>query len=239
VTAPTRADERSAETRAMRHLRALALGIASLTTLASAPMFAGDGTLAIGVTGGTLGIGPELSLRPIEHLGVRANLHWLSFSHHEDVDDISYDGDLGLLSIGAVLDWYPFDGGFRVSAGARWSGNELDLSATPASDVTIGGTTYTPAEIGRLTGTVEANPIAPVLTLGYGGDLSRGLAFGIEAGVMFQGAAKIENLRARGGLLESDPGLLLDLEDEEKRIEDEIDSYRFWPVVQVMLQYRF
>jgi hypothetical protein len=175
----------------------------------------------------------------MEHLGLRANLHWLSFSHDEDVDGVDYQGDLGLLAVGAMADWYPFDGGFRISAGARWNGNEIDLSARPSDDVTIGDSTYTPAEIGRLTGTVEANPIAPVLTIGYGGDLGRGFTLGAEVGVMYQGAPEIDDLRARDGLLEDDPGLSGDLEEEEERIEDELDSYRFWPVFQVMALYRF
>ncbi len=223
----------------MKTLRCVALGFACLATFSAAPALAGDGTLAVGVTAGTLGVGPELSLRPAEKLGVRASVDWLSFSHDTDVDDINYNGDLGMLSVGAMLDWYPFDGGFRVSAGGRWNGNDIALSATPSNNVTIGGTTYTPAEIGRLTGTVEANPFAPVLTLGYGGDLSRGFTFGVEAGVMYQGAPEIKNLQARGGLLENDPGLLGDLEDEEQRIENEVDAYQVWPVLQVMLMYRF
>ncbi len=223
----------------MKNYRALALGLACCSLLSAASALAGDGTLAAGITAGTLGVGPELSLRPTEHLGVRANLGWLSFSRDHDVNDINYNGDLGLLSIGAMADWYPFDGGLRVSGGARWNGNDIDLSATPSNNVTIGGTTYTPADIGRLTGTAEANAIAPVLTVGYAGDLSRGFTLGVELGVMYQGAPEIKNLRARGGLLENDPGLLGDLQDEETRIENEVDAYRFWPVVQVMLLYRF
>jgi len=238
---PHKPQRSAAETVRMTRIHPLphAAALALIATLTAAPALAGDGTLAAGVTAGTLGVGPELSLRPMEQLGLRANLNWLSFSRDEDVDDIDYHGDLGLLSIGAMADWYPFDGGFRISAGARWNGNEIDLSARPSDDVTIGSTTYTPAEIGRLTGTVEANPIAPLLTIGYGGDLGRGFTLGAEVGVMYQGTPEIKNLRARDGLLEGDPGLLADLEDEEERIEDEVDSYRFWPVLQVMVLYRF
>jgi hypothetical protein len=221
----------------MKPIRALAL--AALATLSAAPALAGSGTLAVGLTAGTLGVGPELSIRPAEKLGIRASVNWLSLARDEDVNDIDYNGDLGLLSVGATVDWYPFDGGFRVSAGGRWNGNDIELSATPSNDVTIGGTTYTPAEIGRLKGTVEANAFAPVLMLGWGGDLSPGFTFGVEAGVMYQGTPEIKNLRARGGLLEDDPGLLGDLEDEEQRIEDKVDAYKLWPIVQVMVLYRF
>ena len=219
-----------------RSLAALAAGLVWLSTAGAARA---DGTLTLGLTGGTLGIGPELSFRPIENFGVRGNVTWLGFELSEDVDDIEYDGDLGLLSVGAMADWYPFDGGLRISAGVRWNGNDLRLSARPANAVTVGGVTYTPAEIGRLAGTVDANAVAPLVTLGWGGRLRSGLSVGVEAGFAYQGALKISDLRARGGTLEGDPGLLADLEDEEARIEREVESYKYLPVLQVMLLYRF
>jgi hypothetical protein len=222
----------------MNHRAASLLLRVCLAALVSAPALA-DGTLALGLTGGTLGVGPELSLRPIENFGVRGNVTWLGFGLNENVDDIEYDGDVNLLSVGAMADWYPFDGGLRISAGVRWNGNDLDLSARPANAVTIGGVTYTPAEIGRLTGTADANDFAPLLTLGWGGSLKSGLTLGVEAGFAYQGALKIGDLRARGGLLEADPSLLADLEAEEERIEREVKSYRYLPVLQVMLLYRF
>jgi hypothetical protein len=165
--------------RAMRTLRALALG--ALVALPAGSALA-DGRLTLGLTGGTLGVGPELSLRPFEGIGMRANVTWLGFALNEDVDDIEYDGDVTLLSVGAMADWYPFDGGLRLSAGVRWNGNDLQLSARPSSDVTIGGVTYTPAEVGRLTGTVDANEVAPLVTLGWGA------------------AARRAHARRRGGL---------------------------------------
>lgn len=224
----------------MGTLRSLAVAAAcsASLSLAAEPARA-EGTLSLALTGGTLGVGPELSLRPIENFGLRGNVTWLGFKLNEDVDDISYDGGVDLLSVGAMADWYPFDGGLRVSAGVRWNGNDLRLAARPANAVTIGGVTYTPAEIGRLTGTVDANEVAPLLTLGWGGRLKSGLTVGVEAGFVYQGALKISNLRARGGLLEADPGLLADLEDEEERIEDEVKSYKYLPVLQLMFLYRF
>jgi hypothetical protein len=222
----------------MRKIRSLAVVTALLAMLAADTARA-EGTLAVGLTTGTLGVGPELSLRPLENFGVRGNVTWLGFSLNENVDDIEYDGDVNLLSLGAMADWYPFDGGLRISAGVRWNGNDLDLSARPANAVSIGGVTYAPAEIGRLTGTVDANAVAPLITLGWGGRLRSGLTLGVEAGFLYQGSLKISNLRARGGLLEADPGLLADLEAEEERIEREVESYKYLPVLQVLLLYRF
>ena len=238
MTPRTHRSRRHPDPLAMKRRHLSAFSLACLLGLVAGPARA-DGTFAVGLTGGTLGVGPELSIRPLEGLGIRGNVTWLGFQLNQDVDDIDYDGDVNLLSVGAMADWYPFDGGLRVSAGVRWNGNDLDVSARPGNDVTIGGVTYTPAEIGRLTGTIDANAVAPIVTLGWGGRLRDGLTVGVEAGFVYQGALKISDLRARGGLLEGDLGLLADLEDEEERIEREVKSYKYLPVAQLMLIYRF
>ena len=222
----------------MTPIRALAASAALLALLSASPAL-GDGRFALGLTAGSLGLGPEVSLRPFEKIGVRGSVTWLGFTLNDDIDGVEYDGETDLLSVGAMTDWYLFDGGLRISAGARWNGNAVDLSATPANDVTLGGSTYTPAEIGRLAGTVDANQFAPLLTIGWGGKLKSGLTIGVEAGFMYQGSPEISDLRAIGGQLEADPGLVADLEAEEERIENEVESYKYLPILQVVLLYRF
>ena len=221
----------------MNKLRFALFGCVVAVALASNAAFA-DGYLSAGVSAGTLGVGPELGFRFGESFGVRGNVGYLRFSHDQDVDDIKYDGKLSLLSVGAMADWYPLHGGLRISAGARWNGSEIGLSARPNGSVTIGGTTYTAAEIGRLRGTIEANAVAPVLTVGYAGDISAGFTVGVELGVMYQGSPKLTNLRT-DGLLANDPTFQVDLADEEERIENKVDNYQLWPVAQLLLIYRF
>src|ERR1044072_1671527 len=72
-----------------------------------------DARLKAGITAGTLGIGPEVSYRLSERLGVRGNVTFLSISRDIESDDITYDGKLKLQSGGVMLDVYPFGGGFR------------------------------------------------------------------------------------------------------------------------------
>jgi hypothetical protein len=222
----------------MKLLRTLSVAALAALVFHAPPALAG-GRIALGITGGTLGVGPELTVRPIKKLGVRANVTWLGFKLNQGVNDIDYDGDVKFLSVGAMADWYPFGGGLRVSAGVRWNGNDVDLSARPSANVTIGGTTYTPAQIGRLTGLVDANDAAPILTIGWGGRLRSGFSVGVEAGFLYQGSPKVHDLRARGGLLEGDLGLLTDLQDEAQRIERKMTSYKYLPVLQATLTYHF
>jgi hypothetical protein len=202
------------------------------------PAMAEEGGWSLGVTGGTLGVGPQLAYRVNSYVGVRANAAFLTYSRDEEVDEIEYDGDLKLNSYGATLDWFPAGGGFRVSVGGRINNTEIDLVGAPTTSVTVGDTTYTPQQIGTLSGTVTTDDFAPLLTLGYGGTLAKGFTVGAEIGVLWQGEPQIENLRATG-LLASSPQLQTDLDDEEREVEDELNDYDMWPVLQLEFLYRF
>jgi hypothetical protein len=215
--------------------------IAGLTIVASAvsmPASAEDGKLSIGLTGGTLGLGPEVSWRFNKHIGLRANGGFYDYNHTDDLDDIEYDAKLKLNSFGAMLDLYPFSGGFRLSVGGRINNNEIDLKGTPTSTVTIGDVQYTPAEAGTLSGTVVTDSFAPTFTLGYGGKLAKGFTFGIELGVMLQGSPQINDFAATGTLA-SNPAFIQQLAIEEQRAEDDAHDFKLWPIIQIGLLYRF
>lgn len=212
--------------------------VALAAGLVTQPAQAQNARWALGITGGTLGVGPQLAFRPNAHVGVRVNAGVLSVSRGEEVDDIDYDGDLDLDSFGAMLDWYPAGGSLRVSIGGRINDNEIGIVGRPATSVTVGNTTYTPQQIGTLSGTVTTDDFAPQLTIGYGGTLAKGFTLGAEIGVLWQGRPQIDDLRSTG-LLASTPLLQADIEREEREIEDEIDDYELWPILQIELVYRF
>jgi hypothetical protein len=212
--------------------------IVGLLAAASAPLCAEDGRLAVGATAGTLGLGPEVSYRFNERVGLRANGGFFDYSDTDDLDDIEYDADLKLNSFGAMLDWYPAGGGFRISAGGRINNNKIDLVGAPTTAVEIGDVTYTPAQVGTLTGTVTTRSFAPALTLGYGGKLAKGLTLGFELGVMLQGSPKIDNLQATGSLA-NNQAFLTQLAIEEQQAEDDADDFKLWPILQISLAWRF
>jgi hypothetical protein len=197
-----------------------------------------DARYSVGLTAGTLGIGPEVGYRINPMFGVRGSATFLGVSHDVDVNDITYNGKLKLSSFGLNADLYPFKGGFRVSAGFRIDNNKVKMKATPTAPVTIGDTTYQVNDIGTLSGSVKAKDFAPTLTLGYAGGLTKGIKFGIDAGAMFQGSPRIRDLKATG-LLASNPAFLADIAKEQGKIDDEIDKYKVYPLVQLSLSYAF
>jgi hypothetical protein len=214
---------------------------ATLCITVASPAFAQDsGGFSLGVTGGTLGIGPEVGYRVSSTIGVRANATFFDFSHDAESDGVEYEGDLDLQSYGAMVDVYPFGSGFRLSGGARISNNKVTLLATPAATdvIEIGDDEYTGAQIGNLTGRVDAKEFAPTLTLGWGGGLTPGLKLGLDAGVMFQGSPRVTELNASGPAGNS-AAVQASLAEERAEIEDDIDNFKFYPVLQLSVGYRF
>lgn len=197
-----------------------------------------DASYYVGITGGSLGIGPEIAYRVTPMVGVRGSATFLGVSHDVDVNDINYNGKLKLASYGMNLDLYPFQGGLRLSAGFRIDKNKVELNATPSNAVSIGNTVYSPSQIGTLSGNVKAKDFAPTLTVGYAGGLRQGIKFGIDAGAMFQGRPQISDLKATGTLA-SNAAFQADIANEQQKIDDKINKYKVYPVLQISLGYAF
>lgn len=216
--------------------------LAAPLALAAAPAAAEDAELSAGVSAGTLGVGPEVGVRFGKKLGMRANA-MLGDTGLADIEasgaDTDYDGNLRTRSVGAMLDFYPVGGGFRISTGFRLNGNKAVLKATPTTNTTIGARTVTPVQVGTLRASYRVRDWAPAVTVGYSGDVAPRLTLGVEAGALYHGAPRITSLRSQGGTLSNDPGFAADLENERMLIENDIDDYKFRPVVQASLAYRF
>lgn len=192
-------------------------------------------TLAVEVTAGTFGVGPEVTYRVNRNIGLRAGASFLKASRGIQSDGVQYQGDLKLGSWGAMVDLYPMSGHFRMSAGFRVNkGTRLNMTATPAGPTTIGNTTYTPAQIGNLSGTVRVSDIAPVLTIGWAGGLTKGVKLGFDAGAMLSGSPKMRDISASNSAITA-----ADINAQKDKINRELGKIAVYPVVQASLGYAF
>jgi len=198
-------------------------------------------SISLGVKVGTLGPGAEAAIALSDFLGIRFGANYLPLEYEGTFDDVDYDVDLTLRSVSALIDVHPFKGAFRISGGVVYNGNELESEATPTSPIEIGDVTYlTPAtQVGTLKGEVDFDDIAPYLGLGWDTSFGKEGAFGFIAdlGVMYQGSPEVE--LTANGTLAGNPAFQAELAKEEKNIQDDLDDFKFYPVISVGFSYRF
>lgn len=153
----------------------------------------------------------------------------------EDDSDYSAEVSAGLMSFSALGDYYPFQSStFRLTLGAYFNLNEVDAILTPVNSYDVGGDVYTPEELGTLDANIKFNPIAPYIGLGFGNPTSgeSGFGFSFDIGSMYQGGS-IVDLTAEG-LLEPSAE-----EDQVTLIQDNLNWFKWYPVVSLGLSYKF
>lgn len=197
-----------------------------------------DPHFTIGPNISTLGFGAEAGIRLNDYIGLRIGANYFAFGTDREYEDVEYDADFNLLSGGGVVDIYPFGRIFRVTAGARYNANKIDLEAKPNGSVEIGGQTFTAAQAGKLEGDVDFNNIAPYAGFGFEGILLNGyLSLAFDIGVLYQGKPDVDI--DGNGTLANDPTFRNALNDEREDIEDDLSFLGFYPVVGLSANLRF
>jgi len=219
--------------------------------------------LGVGLRASTLGLGAELSITMLDGLNLRIPVSGFNVSDDVTEDDIRYDADLELLTVGLLADYHVFGGGFHVTGGVASNGNKLKLLAseeTGNESFQVGTQTYVsdPNDPFELRAGLDFNSVAPYLGLGWGNAASGdgALYFKFEAGALFQGSPQA-SASASGSVCNdssqtcsvtsfdvesNDPRaqqFRLELERERQTIEDQIDEYDIYPVVGLSVGYRF
>jgi hypothetical protein len=211
--------------------------LAAATLLVSGQSAQAEG-VAIGLKAGTLGAGVELTTNVIPMM-LNARIQANGFNYNTTVTNTSvhYDAKLKLLSVGALADFYPMAGKFRLTAGVYYNGNKLTLTGVPnAASYVINGTTYTAAQAGTVTGTMDFNKLAPYAGIGWGDAVSSGspIGFNIDLGVLYQGKPKT-TVTATGAAA----GLAADIAAEKTKLDNNVTKYKFYPVASVGISYHF
>ena len=220
----------------------------------------------VGAHGGTAGVGASAAWDFHDKLAVRAIANRFNYDRKETVSGKRYKGKLELANFGLLLDWHPFDNGFRVSGGAILNRNELSARAT--SDTLKLGDSPIEYE-GAVNANVDFRNFAPYLGVGYdGGRGEKGFSFFAEAGAMFQGKARLTgkgNVMG-GGLaqrcdftisrkgkasfnqpvcamaaMNTKPGqdLVTNIGREHEKLNDKLKNFKVYPVVALGVIYRF
>lgn len=178
---------------------------------------------AVGLRVGALGVGPEYTHELNDRVAFRGGVFGSELGFDDEQSGIDYDFDVVWDSVAVGVDFHPLKTALRLSAGLLKNDNGLRAVAQPTSNQTIGDTTYTPAQIGTLRGSVGFDDTATFVGLGW--DWSRdkrifGMSF--DLGMLDQGDPVVA-LTGNGTLL-GDPAFEQDINAEEAELQSSLDG---------------
>lgn len=179
---------------------------------------------------GLAGYGATVQWGFTPYLAASAGYTGLDYSIKDvKTDDATYNGDLSLKNPQLFLNWAPFGGHFRVSAGVINQQSTFDLVATKTSDPRVKSVTIDAS---------FTKNIAPALTLGWESSiLATGVGYHLSVGAMYAGKPDVKaDIRCNSGTTDD---TCFGLErDEERKLKEELEKYTVLPILQAGLIYR-
>lgn len=202
--------------------------------------------VAVGAGIGTLGYGVHVSKSMTDFIAFRFNANFgeMDVPGGELIGDsfagVKYDIDANFATYGLVADFHPLalspiGAGLVFSGGVYYNNNEFDFTATPTTNVDIGGETFA-AGSGSIIGKMSFDTKwAPYLGLGYDGTFQGfvPISFFLTGGVLFQGSPSV-SLRETSGAI-SAGGLTV----EAVQMQNEASSFEYYPVLSMGLTISF
>lgn len=196
----------------------------------------------VGVRAGTTGLGADVGWAVAPTLGARVGLSALNWDRDVSTDSVRYDGRLKLANLSALLDFSPL-GPLRLTGGVVLNDNKYDMRGeAQGGSFTLNGRTYSTADLPDFGGTVRpGRRLAPYLGVGYGNVWTRGVNFYVDLGVVFQGSPKASLSATCGPALSASAcaQLQADVASEQARLEDELRSFKYYPVLNLGLTVGF
>lgn len=213
--------------------------------LCSVVASAGARDIGVAIHSGSAGLGLHLSTQLMEKLNVRGGFNYFSYSMSLEASKVKYDATLKLQTIDLLLDYHPFDGAFRLTAGGIYNSNGFDVTAqsTDGTNYQFDGKTFNASQAGSVKGKIKFNSIAPYLGIGWGNAVDKGKKWGFVAdvGLILQGSPDA-SLTNEGCTLQapmSCEDLRQSLAKESANLNKEVEGFQYYPVVRLGLSYKF
>src|SRR5690348_10778042 len=183
----------------------------------------------IGVRAGTTGIGADFAFGLAPTIDGRIGYSGLKWSYKTSTSDASYDGNLKLSNLNALVDFHPLGPVFRISGGVIFNTNKYDATGHPNGVP------------GSFNATVEAGKrAAPYLGIGWGKVAGAGVNFYADLGVMFMGSPKATITPDCTGLSAGQCSALQgQATAEQAKLEDQLKHFKTYPVLNLGLTIGF
>ncbi|NRA28703.1 MAG: hypothetical protein HRU11_00460 [Parvularculaceae bacterium] len=213
----------------------------ALVLTASTAALIGTASAGIGVDASvsTAGLSGNVHFDVMPMVTLRGGINYLEYEAEDiEFDGVEYDTDLDFTQFGLYADLHPLPilRSFTITAGYVFGEREFEAIATPLEDTQIGDVTFTPEQFGSLIGNGSLGDSGFYGGLGFD-STTRGfipISFVLRAGVIVSDSPEF-SLRSEGGLADTDPTLRAQLDEEIARevanINDEIEDFKFYPVI--------
>jgi hypothetical protein len=234
----------------VRSLR-LAIALVGATLVpASRPLHAQVGARAvdsapphpiqIALTVGTTGVGLEASRLLLERLGLRVGASGVGGTVGDiGTEDVAISGSVRLLGTHALLDLYPFRrASLHLTGGVRSGTTRVLLAGQPrGGQFELNGVTYNATDVGTLRGRISLPRVMPYAGIGFGRPTSYGFRFlpATDIGVGF-GTPTTELVAENGP---RNARLAADVEAERRKLDDDIRTVPYLPVLTMAFAWRF
>ena len=183
----------------------------------------------IGIRAGTTGIGADVAWGIVPTLSARLGYSALKWGYDVNTSNASYNGDLKLSNLNALLDFHPLGPSFRLTGGVILNDNKYEATGHPS----VGP--------GSLSATVKpGRQAAPYLGVGWGNVAGAGVNFYADLGVMFMGSPKATLSADCTGLSGAQCTVLQSqAANEQADLEDRLKRFKAYPVLNIGLTIGF
>ncbi len=215
-------------------MRAKLLAAVALTVFTLLPSTA---SAQIGIAGrvGTIGLGGDVGLGLSPNLMLRGGVGIQPINPTATISDIKFGLNLPSSFMLAGLALFPGGGGFRLEGGVLYKPDDTTLDGTYTTSQEIGGHTYTPDQIGTLSGRAAASKsLAPYAMIGFGKIAAKGIGLFLDLGAAFTGDQSLTI--TSNGQYANNAQFKADLEQERQKWEDDLNKYKVYPMVNLGLR---
>lgn len=206
--------------------------------------------VGIGVKAGLFGVGVDVTSRLTKRLNARIGFNYLPIEVEQTEEDIEYDVDVKFRQLSFLLDYHPFAGNLKLSAGLVRNNSKFSFAASGQDTYEIDGVDYE----GDLTlaGELTFQPLAPYIGIGFGNAVrvNKGFGFSFEFGVLATaepdfdleatGIASSSNINnGRPFDVTTNAEFTEALREEEAQVESDLEELKILPVMMFGLSYQF
>lgn len=196
--------------------------------------------LAIGVMGGTTGIGGEVVGKVHDRFNVRVGGTYFGYSMSHTIEDdkvdVGFDADMQVQTVSALVDYYPFKNGFHLSTGLMLNGIKAEGIGQPLNPYTFTlnnkERTLSTERMGSLSAEMQyGNDLVPYLGIGFGNAVKEGrrLGFLFELGALYTNSPQLNM---------TGTNMLEKTATQDKDLEAGLEDFKWFPSLNLGLTYK-